>query len=179
MRDWNLVVSVRDGAFVHACRFLEQFGTVEKSCFYNVLVMKAEDPRGALERIHEQISDIPEIPSWIARIVPVTRTFTFQNPEEFEERARETVAEWLSVLAGASFHVRLHRRGFKGRLSSMEEERFLDEYLLGKLSEAGIPGRIAFGDPDWIIVVETVGTEAGLSIWGREDRKRLPLLHLD
>jgi len=179
MRDWNVVVTVREGAFVHACRYLEQFGTVRKSAFFNVLVMKADDPLGALEKVHGQITDIPEIPSWIARFVPVTRRFSFQNPEEFEERARDAVAEWLSVLAGGSFHLRMHRRGFKGRLSSMDEERFLDEYLLERLAGAGTPGAIAFDDPDWIIVVETVGTEAGLSIWGRDDLRRYPLLRLD
>ena len=179
MRDWNLVVTVREGAFVHACRYLEQFGEVRKSGFYNVLLLRAEDSLVALDTIHGQIRLIPEIPTWIARFMPVTRTFTFQSPAVFEERAREAVAEWLPRLAGSSFHLRMHRRGFKGRLSSMDEERFLDEFLLERLIAAGNPGSITFHDPDWIIALETVGTEAGLSLWGRDDLVRFSLLHLD
>lgn len=179
MRDWNLVVTVREGAFVHACRYLEQFGPVSKSGFYNVLLLRCEDPIGALRQLHEQIRDIPEIPGWIARFMPVTRTFGFQAVDEFEERAREAVAEWLPLLAGSSFHLRMHRRGFKGRISSMEEERFLDGFLLEKLAEAGTPGRISFDDPDRIIAVEVVGTGAGFSLWGREELRRYPMLHLD
>lgn len=179
MRDWNLVVTVREGAFVHACRYLELFGAVRKSGFYNVLLLRTEDPLGALDTIHGQIQLIPEIPTWIARFMPVTRTFTFQTPEGFEKRAREAVADWLPRLAGSSFHLRMHRRGFKGRLSSADEERFLDKFLLERLIEAGNPGRITFHDPELIIALETVGTEAGLSLWGRDDLKRFPLLHLD
>jgi len=43
------------------------------------------------------------------------------------------------MLAGKSFHVRLHRRGFKGRLSTAKEERFLDEALLDALDVLGHP----------------------------------------
>lgn len=45
----------------------------------------------------------------------------------------------------------MHRRGFKGRLSSQNEERFLDEVLLDALEQMGKPGRITFEKPDVII----------------------------
>ncbi len=78
-----------------------------------------------------------------------------------------------------SFHVRMHRRGFKGRISSHDEERFLDKILLEELGRMGNPGHITFEDPDAILVVETVGQQAGLSCWNREDLQRYPLLRLD
>jgi hypothetical protein len=71
------------------------------------------------------------------------------------------------------------RRGFKGRLSSMDEEHFLDGHLLGLLERAGTPGRITFDDPDAIISVETVGPRSGLSLWTREELARYPFLGLD
>lgn len=86
---------------------------------------------------------------------------------------------WTSELAGKRFHVRLHRRGFKGRLSSPEEERQLDVALLQALEQAGSPGKVAFDDPDTIVAIETVGNRAGLSLWTREDLRRFPLLGLD
>ena len=35
----------------------------------------------------------------------------------------------------------MHRRGFKGRISSHDEERFLDKILLEELGKMGNPGR--------------------------------------
>jgi hypothetical protein len=73
----------------------------------------------------------------------------------------------------------MHRRGFKGRLSSPDEERFLDEVLLVALDEAGVPGRISFEAPDAIIAIETVGKRAGMSFWRRADLENYPFLGLD
>jgi len=179
MRDWNTIITVHEGAFTRACHYLEQFGPVRKSGFYNVLLMRLNDPLEILRVIHEQLAHESEIAFWIARFMPVERTFTFNSPMEFEERAREAASFWLPSLAGSSFHLRMHRRGFKGRLSSADEERFLDQFLLERLSEAGAAGRIAFDNPDAIIALETLGTQAGLSLWERDDLKRFPLLHLD
>jgi tRNA(Ser,Leu) C12 N-acetylase TAN1 len=86
---------------------------------------------------------------------------------------------WLPRLQGASFHVRMHRRGFKQAMSSQVEERFLDHAMLDALAELGHPGRIIFDDPDMIIDVETVGNRAGLSIWSRADLERYAFLKLD
>ena len=80
------------------------------------------------------------------------------------------------MLKGKSFHVRLHRRGFKGTLSTPKEERFLDEALLDALEAEGAPGHIAFTDPDAILQIETIDGRAGLSLWQREDLQRYPFL---
>jgi hypothetical protein len=75
--------------------------------------------------------------------------------------------------------VRLHRRGFKGRLSTQVEERFLDTFLLESLERAGAPGHIRFEEPDAIVAVKTVGQRAGLALWTRDDLKRYSFLGLD
>ena len=48
--------------------------------------------------------------------------------EEFENKARAVAGTLLPKVANKTFHVRIHRRGFKGRLSTIEEEKFLDTY---------------------------------------------------
>jgi tRNA(Ser,Leu) C12 N-acetylase TAN1 len=179
MRDWNTIITVHEGCFAKACSILEEFGPVRKSGFFNVLEMRLEEPLAVLREIHARLATEPEITLWISRFMPVERTFTFNTGEQFGERAREEIIAWLPRLAGKSFHLRMHRRGFKGRISSAEEERFLDEFLLESLAKEGVQGKIAFDDPDLIIALETVGTQAGLSLWEREDLKRFPLLHLD
>ena len=70
----------------------------------------------------------------------------------------------------------MHRRGFKGRISSQQEERLLDDAILDSLSAAGTPARITFDDPDAVIDVETVGNQAGASLWTREELNRYPFL---
>ena len=179
MRDWNVVVSVHEGRFVRACQLLEQFGRLERTEYYNVLVMKVEDSSVFVTALADLVSTVPDVLAVVSRVVPAAETFTFQSAEEFEAKAREIALGWQPALVGKAFHVRLHRRGFRGRLSSQEEERFLDEVLLDALERAGTPGRISFDDPDAILDVETVSNRAGMSLWTREDLSRLPFLKLD
>jgi len=179
MRDWNVVVTLHDGGFVPACRLLEPYGVVRRSEFFNILMMRADDPVWLLGELHRQLAGSPDIGGWIARFMPLQQFFTFQSADEFESRARDAVIAWLPRLAGSSFHVRMHRRGFKGKISSMEEERFLDTLLLEQLEETGRPARLTFDDPDFIIVVESLGPRCGLALWERDELARFPLLHLD
>ena len=179
MKDWNVVVTLRGREFGRALGYLRRFGEVAPSGFFNVLVMKVEDPRAFLEYLRAQAVQFPESVRFLARVTPVARTFAFHSSEEFESRAKEVLEELAPALAGKSFHVRVHRRGFKGRLHSLDEEHVLDDALLERLREAGAPGRLAFEDPDAVVTVETVGTQAGTSVWTREEVHRHPFLHPD
>jgi tRNA(Ser,Leu) C12 N-acetylase TAN1 len=178
MEEWNVIVTVREGGFKRAFKVLSEFGSINRTEFFNVLVMRAGNVPRMFEALHERIVEGSDILTVLGRMVPVSRTFDFQSPEEFEEGAKEIVLSWASALAGKMFHVRMHRRGFKGRLSTVEEERLLDDAVLQYLEKAGTPGRINFDDPDAIIAVETVGQQAGLSFWTREELQRYPFLGL-
>jgi tRNA(Ser,Leu) C12 N-acetylase TAN1 len=179
MENWDTVITVHDGGYNQARRILEPLGSVSRTEYYNILVMRSNDPRRLLDGLLEEAKREPGSVSCLARVMPVTVTFTFQNPEQFEDSARQAVNAFLPDLGGKSFHLRMHRRGFKGRLSGMEEEKFLDTYLLDALQEAGNPGKISFQQPDAVIALETVGQRAGLALWTREDLERYPLLHVD
>ncbi|MBI1920936.1 MAG: hypothetical protein HYS23_07615 [Geobacter sp.] len=179
MHDWNVVVSTHEGRYQEAWHFLQEFGPLARTDFFNILVMRVTDIPGTLEMVREKMGREPEGRSFVSRFMPLERCFTFQSPAEFEEKAKEAGSAWLPDLAGRSFHVRIHRRGFKGKMSSMEEEKMLDEYLLQTLQNAGTSGRITFDDPDFIIAAETAGPRAGFSLWNREELARYPFLHLD
>ena len=179
MQDWNVVITVRDAGYNEARKLLEPFGPVARTEYYNILLLRGGDPLILLDGLRQQGERLPESVACLARVVPVTMTFAFQTPAEFEERAQQAVNAFLPSLGGKSFHLRMHRRGFKGRLSGMDEERFLDSFLLEALAGGGNPGRISFEDPDAIIALETVGQRAGLSFWNREELLRYPLLHID
>lgn len=177
--DWNVVVTVYDGEFSEAIKLLSPFGNVSRTDYWNVLVMAVADVTKFSQSLAATIERDASIPNSISRIVPVTHKFQFQSPAEFEERSCVIVDKWLPLVSGKKFHVRMHRRGFKGRLSSQYEEQFLDHHLLQRLEVAGSPGVIDFDDPDVIIAVETIGQFAGLSCWTREQREQFGLLKLD
>lgn len=179
MQDWNVVVTIEGAHYGQASRELRLFGSVGRTGFYNVLVLRVADISEFMERLAARARERPALQAGLARVVPATQRFAFQSPEEFEERTRQAVEPWLADLAGRRFHVRMHRRGFKGQLSSQSEERFLDGHIIERTAAAGAPAQMDFDDPDYIVAVETVGQQAGLSLWSRAERERFPFLKLD
>jgi len=177
--DWNVVVSVHEDGFKPARRLLAEFGQIAATDYHNVLVMQVDDPRRFAEQMRERVAAEPGILNDISRLAPAEQTFAFGDAASFEERARERILRLCPRLAGKSFHVRMHRRGFKHRISSHEEERRFGAALLAALHAAGTPGSLQFDDPDAIVVVETVGQRAGVSLWSREELERYPFLRLD
>jgi tRNA(Ser,Leu) C12 N-acetylase TAN1 len=176
--DWNVVVTIRGRDFKTALAILRDFGHVQKTDYFNLLTLSVEDPVHFPEVLARHLETFPRTMDLLSRVVPVFEAFRFNTVEEFQEKARELVLGYAPELAGKSFHVRLHRRGFKGRINTPEQERSLDELLLDTLDHQGMPGRISFGDPDAVIVLETVGNRAGVSFWTREDILRFPFLKL-
>ena len=98
MRDWNAVITVREGGFAPACRLLEPFGPVRKTEFFNTLAMRAEDPFRLLANLQGELSANPTIAAWISRFMPIRQLFTFQTVAEFELRSQEAVLAWLPLL---------------------------------------------------------------------------------
>jgi tRNA(Ser,Leu) C12 N-acetylase TAN1 len=178
MQEWNAVITVFERGFERACQILGDFGKVKRTDFFNTLVMKADDVEQMLETLRSGSLEDPEFLTFLSRLVPVTSTFTFQSPEEFESKSKKAALAWVHELGDKGFHVRMRRRGFKGKLSSLEEERFLDDILLEALKMAGVPGHITFENPDAIIAVETIANWAGLSLWTREQLQRYPFIRL-
>lgn len=179
MRDWNVLVTVNAGGWKAALRLLRPLGRVAKTQFYNVLLLHADDPRAFLDVLRELAARDPGAVACLARVAPVETTFTFSSAEEFEVRARGAVAGYAPALAGKSFHVRIHRRGFKASLSGHAEERVLAEELLRAAGDSGAPARVCFQDPDLVVAIETVGPQAGVALLSREDLARHPLVRPD
>jgi len=178
MHEWNVVVTVREDGFRDAIDLLEDFGPISRTDYFNVLVMQVADWRLMMERLREESAESPRIANTLAKVVPAFHAFDFHSPEEFEAKAKEISLNLAPALAGKKFHVRMHRRGFKGRLKSTEEERFLDRVILKELENSGSPGEITFENPDAVLAIETVGQRAGMSLWNREELERYPLLGL-
>ena len=179
MGEWNVIATAHENGFRRCRELLQRFGPVAGTRYFNVLVLLADDILLMLETLRLQAAAHPETFSALSRVIPVTQRFNFQSPENFEDGARRIAGRLAPQLAGKGFHVRMHRRGFKGRLSSPEVERLLDDVIQAQLEKAGTPGRINFDRPDAIMAVETLGTEGGLSLWTRAELDAYPFLGLD
>jgi len=174
--DWNVIVTLPEATFREARRFLRRWGEVQRTGYFHVLTLTVEDVESFLTEVGKAVEEKPGTLNILSHIIPAQQTFNFASAEEFEGKARDIAILWAPMLAGMSFHVRLHRRGFKGRLSTLKEERFLDEALLDALDALGRPGRVSFTDPDAILQIETIDGRAGVSLWRHEDLRRYPFL---
>ena len=128
--EWNVIVTLPEATFREARKFLRQWGVVHRTAYFHVLTLTVDNVEGFLAEVAKAIEEKPGTLNILSHIIPAQRTFTFASAEEFEAKARDIAILWAPMLAGKSFHVRLHRRGFKGTLSTPKEERFLDETLL-------------------------------------------------
>lgn len=134
--DWNTVATVTEGHYEFVGQWLTRFGPVAGTDYYNVLVMRVDDTAAFPEALRAALAAEPTVAPGIGRIVPLTETFGFQNVEAFERQACHGVRRWFDALRGKRFHVRMHRRGFRGRLLSQHEELFLDHFVMDALAGA-------------------------------------------
>jgi tRNA(Ser,Leu) C12 N-acetylase TAN1 len=174
--DWNVIVTLPEATFREARKFLRRWGEVHRTDYFHVLTLRVDDVENFLAELSKAVQEKPGTLNILSHVIPAQRTFNFTSAEEFEAKTRDIAILWAPMLAGTSFHVRLHRRGLKGKLSTPKEERFLDEVLLDALDVLGRPGRISFTDPDAILQIETIDDRAGVSLWRREDLRRYPFL---
>lgn len=178
-QNWNVVVTAISDRWQEARTFAAKFGSVTGSSFYNVLLLTVDDIDRFLEDFAAAAGQEDPAAHGIGHVFPARETFTFSTREDFEEKVVAAGIGLASILAGKRFHVRMHRRGFKGTLSSPEEERLMDTAILRALADAGTPGEIDFEDPDMVIDLETVGNRAGVSLWTRDDLYRYPFLRIE
>jgi hypothetical protein len=175
MEDWNVVATSRIGRFDEARKLLGKLGPVHRTGFYNVLVMRCDDVDRLLADL---VGLLASEKAAVAHVRPARATFGFRTPDEFEELSRRIALAWAPRVVGQRSTC-AYRRGFRGRLSSPQEEHILDDELLDALGRTGEPGSLSFEDPDAILAIDTVADRAGLALWTREELHRYPFLGLD
>ena len=91
MHDWNIVVTIHQGHYHEARRFLETFGRLSQTDYFNVLVLKVDDLGKFLEDMDREFKMAPTMNHLISRVMPATVTFDFQKPAEFEAQVRRAL----------------------------------------------------------------------------------------
>ena len=136
---WNVLVTLAEPTYRAARNLLARWGRLKRTEYYNVATIAVADPASFLQEFGAAVERSPGILNAMSHVVPFEHLFEFEDAAEFETKAREIALTYVPRLIGKSLHVRLHRRGLKGTISTPTEERFLDEALLGALAAAGSP----------------------------------------
>ena len=85
MHEWNVVVSVSPQHYHQAMKLLKEFGEVQRTGFFNIVVMRVADVDAFLDQLHRLVGELPLNRLVVSRVMPITTGFTFQDPQAFEE----------------------------------------------------------------------------------------------
>ncbi|WP_225073583.1 THUMP domain-containing protein [Desulfuromonas sp. CSMB_57] len=173
-----LVTMAQDGRYSHMLAELAPWGEFHKTEFHGVALGRVADPEAFLETIRSRRAESPAAFRNLGRVVPFVRTFVF-DLDDFLARACETIRDFLPQLAEQCFHVRLERRGLKGRIVSPDIEQALDTYIIDELADLGHDARVDFDYSDVVIAIETVGTRCGIGFITRDMSERFPFVRVD
>lgn len=174
---WNVLATSLEGrrdALLGALRRLAPF---RPSGFRNVVVAELDDPVAFLARVQQAWDAGPGLRTALARVVPIGAR-TVIAPDTAVDALAAAAEPLLDRLAGGSFFVRVERRGLKGRLHTPTVERALGERVWRALEARGAVPRIDFGDPDAVLLVETLGDQAGLAVIDRALRRAHPFVRV-
>jgi len=176
--DWNLVVTAREGTQPELVRALAPLVRLRRSGFRNVLVGRVDDVEAFLAAVAAQRECQPFLDNWLARVLPLERTFPVDVPSLPEVLQREAEAV-LDRLAGKSFHVRVERRGHKGVIHTHATEKALGTWVYEALQARGATPVVDFEDPEVVLAIELVGDVGGLGLVTRELSRRYPFVRID
>lgn len=174
---WNVILTTRNGRRRDVRMALRRLAPLSACGFRNLLIGQVDDFDAFLAAVGDLCEHQPFIRHWIGHIRPIERTFPIEI-ERFVEQLQEESQPLLDRLAGKTFHVRLDRRGHKGRIDTHAVERALGEHLYTSLTTRGLHPTVTFSDPDVVLTVDILRDVAGLALITRELRQRSPLIKI-
>jgi len=177
MASWNVLATSLEGRRDALLIALRRLGKFRRGGYRNVVVGEVESTDDFLARVREALDGDPLLPTALAKVVPIEATVRIEAPTAVDTLAA-AAEPFIPRLAGGSFFVRLERRGFKGRLHTPTVERALGDHVWRALEARGHAPRVDFKDPDAVLVIETVGDEAGIGIITRALRGRYPFVKI-
>ncbi|HYR95847.1 MAG TPA: THUMP domain-containing protein [Candidatus Binatus sp.] len=174
---WNVLATALEGRRDALLIALRRLGRFRRGGYRNVVVGTVDDPAGFLRGVRDALTTDPLLPTALARIVPIEATVRFEAANAVDTVAAAT-EPFLDRLAAGSFFVRLERRGLKGRVHTPTFERDLADRVWRALEARGHTPRVDFHDADAVLVVETIGDDAGISVLPRELRRAFPFVKI-
>ncbi len=177
MASWNVLATSLEGRRDALLIALRRLGRFRRGGYRNVVVGDVDDVPVFLAAVRDALASEPLLPTALAKVVPVETTIRFDATNAVEAFAA-AAEPLLDRLAGGTFFVRLERRGMKGRVHTPTVERALGDRVWTALEARGQVPRVEFRDPDAVLVVETIGDEAGLGVVTRALRSAFPFVRI-
>jgi len=178
MKDWNVVVT-STGSSRKAERLLleelRQLGEFAPTGFRSVFLGRVDDKAVFIEDVARALEEMPAAWEGLARVVPIDATLSFE-PEGFDDAVAELALGYAPRLSGHKFIVRAKRRGYKGRISSLEVEQRVSGLIHDRIKEEGGEAGTDFEDPDFILAVEIFPNRVGTALLSRELMQRHPFV---
>ncbi|TMA60051.1 MAG: hypothetical protein E6J75_01925 [Deltaproteobacteria bacterium] len=153
MADWNVLATSLEGQRDTLLGLLRRFGRFRGAGYRNVVVGRVDDARALLDGVRDALATDPFLPSSLAKLVPIEKTVRIDP-----RNAAATLAEAAE------------------QLHSPTLEREVADPIWRALESRGVKPRVDFEDADNILVIETVGGEAGLTVLGRALRHDYPFV---
>jgi tRNA(Ser,Leu) C12 N-acetylase TAN1 len=174
---WNVLATSLEGRRDGLLVALRRLGRFRRGGYRNVVVGLVDERPAFLATVRDALAAEPLLPTALARMVPIDRTLRITADDAVDALAA-AAEPFLDRLAAGSFFVRVERRGLKGRLHSPTVERALGDRIWRALVARGGTPRVDFRDPAHVLVVETLGDEAGLGLVSRELRTAFPFVRV-
>lgn len=174
---WNVIVTTTRGRpqFFAALEGLRRLGVFRPTAFKDVCVGRVEDQAAFLESVLAAKAAAEPWAEAVARAIPVERSFVFA-PDTLAAQLKAALVPLAGRMGAASFHLRLERRGFEGRVQSDRIEREVADQLYAVAESRGVTLRTRFSDPDFVLAAETAGAECGVALLSRALREQYPFV---
>jgi tRNA(Ser,Leu) C12 N-acetylase TAN1 len=170
MEQWNVLATSFEGYRDLLLRVLKKFGRFGGAGYRNVAIGRVEDVPAFLDALRDAMAAEPRLGAVVAKAVPIAHTVRF-DPAELLDALADAARPLFPQLAGGSFHVRVERRGLKGVLHASDVERHVGSAAWAALETDGHAPRVSFKDPDRVLLIETLGERAGLTVVDRTLRQ--------
>lgn len=177
LEDWNVLVTAAERQERALKRLLLPYGIFGESGFRGTLIGLVSDMQAFLENLKGISQADPQTLQALGQVVPIDRTFFF-DAANFMERTKEAISPYLELIGDERIYVRVKRRGYKGKISSLESEKELDEWLLAQLEAAGKQAKIDFEAPDKIIVIEMIQNQCGVGLLTKEMKEKFTFIKI-
>jgi len=176
-RRWNVLLTVHPtpGAVHELLGALHRFGEFRMTPFRYVCTGWVKDTATFLDALLEAEQAGRGWTRHIARVVPVAYTFEF-SPDSLQGKLEAAADEAAAKIAGGTCFVRVERRGLGDEIDTSALERAVADHLFAAVEARGGALRTSFEDPDYIVAVETIGSDCGIALITREMRQRYPFM---
>ena len=77
--EWNIVVSIKNHGLKAVRNFLSEYGKLQLTDYFNVMVMQVDDIDYFLDAMHVHFNLHHSVFDYVGRIVPVSHLFLFQS----------------------------------------------------------------------------------------------------